>query len=267
MLVIDQQNQVAISNNAGAPAGHTGSPFDNKTCAKSGCHLGSAVVPTPGIITSTVPVNGYIPGTTYAITCSVGQTGINEYGFQISPMNNSGTLLGSLIITNPTTTKIVSTKYVTHTLAGTGGVGGKSWSFNWVAPGAGTGSVTFYGAFNFTNSSNSASGDVIHTSTLIIPEDLSAGINGISNNIQEVKISPNPFTDHFSIAYQLANAGEVVISLSDLKGNVVERVERGLQMPGKHVMELFPESSVKAGIYLITIQTPEGQLTKKAIKL
>jgi hypothetical protein len=54
--------------------------------------------------------------------------------FQISPQAVNGALQGQLIITSPNTTKIVSTKYVTHTASGTSGTGGKTWSFDWVAP-------------------------------------------------------------------------------------------------------------------------------------
>jgi hypothetical protein len=265
LLFIDQQNQVAVSNNSGAPAGHTGSPFDNKTCAKSGCHLGSAVVQNPNLISSNVPFSGYIPGTTYTITCTVGQTGINKYGFQISPMNNAGTLLGSLIITNPATTKIVSTKYVTHTLSGTAGAGTKTWAFNWVAPATGTGSVTFYGAFNYTNSSNSASGDVIHTSTLTIPES-TAGITDIPGNISELLLSPNPVTEIFNVLYHLTTTSEVTIELRDINGKSVKRIEKGIEQPGKYQMDLSADT-FGTGIYFITIYTSGDQLTRKVVKL
>lgn len=125
----------------GAPAGYTGSPYDNKNCTF--CHGGSASTVT-GWITSNIPAQGYTPGQSYTITCS--STGSGNKGFEISPHDLSGTLLGS--ITPGTGSKIVGAKYLTHTAAVTGG--SATWTWTWTAPAAGTGSVTFYCAFVVT---------------------------------------------------------------------------------------------------------------------
>ena len=134
----------AISNPTGAPAGNTGSPSDATTCAES-CHGGSAVTQA-GLITSNIPTAGYTPGSTYTITASI--TGTGNKGFQVSPQNTAGTLLGSLIA--GTGSQIVGIKYVTHSSAKSASAA--SWTFQWIAPAAGTGSVTFYGAFAITQS-------------------------------------------------------------------------------------------------------------------
>lgn len=129
----------------GAPAGVTGSPGDGSNC--SSCH-GTAATTTTGWITSNIPVAGYTPGQSYQITATNNMTGSGQYGFEVSPQNNAGTLLGTL--TAGTNSKLVgSGKYVTHSSSSSTI---KSWTFSWVAPAAGTGIVTFYGAFarNFT---------------------------------------------------------------------------------------------------------------------
>jgi len=267
MLVADQQNKVAISNNAGAPAGHTGSPSDNKTCATTGCHLGSAVIPTPGIITSNIPTSGYLPGSTYTITCSVSQAGINEFGFQVSPMSSTGLLRGQPIITNPTTTKIVATKYITHTTAGTPGAGSKTWSFNWVAPSAGTGSVTFYGAFNYTNSNNSTTGDVIHTSTMVVQEDLTSGLPESIAGVFKANIFPNPFQNSLDISYSLPLAENVDIFIHDTGGRLVRHIAKGMQAPGQYRAEINVDAAFTTGVYFITLISGAGKQTVKALKL
>lgn len=143
----------------GAPAGVSSSPSDGATCAKSGCH-GGPVTAMSGIITSNVPVAGYTGGITYTITATFsGSAGVNK-GFEISPQNSAGTLLGTLIA--GTGTKLTgSGKYITHStpISADPAV----WSFQWTAPAKGTGTVTFYGsfAFDFTN---------VYTSFLIINE-------------------------------------------------------------------------------------------------
>ena len=124
----------------GAPAGKTGSPGDGSSCTS--CH-GQAATTTAGLITSTIPVTGYVPGQTYQITAVATLGSSGKYGFEVSSQNASGTQLGTLVA--GTGSKLVGgSKYVTHSSASTSV---KTWTFGWIAPAAGTGEVTFYGAF------------------------------------------------------------------------------------------------------------------------
>jgi len=124
----------------GAPPAKTGSPGDGSNCTE--CHGGTATSVT-GWITSNIPSGGYTPGQTYQITATNQLTGSGKFGFEVSPQNAAGTLLGTLAA--GTNSQLVgSNKYVTHTNANTTV---SSWTFNWTAPAAGTGTVTFYGAF------------------------------------------------------------------------------------------------------------------------
>lgn len=167
------------SNSSGAPNGFTGSPGDGgNTCAVSGCHSGISVGIKTNVFTSNIPTDGYVPGTTYTITATVRSSpSRNTFGFQISPQTNAGVLVGSMISTSAGTKLTGAGKYLTHTSSGITGSGGvKSWSFNWVAPVAGTGNVTFYGAFNHANGNGGTSGDSIFKSTFIISEKVQAPI-------------------------------------------------------------------------------------------
>lgn len=124
----------------GAPAAKTGSPGDGGICTE--CHGGTATT-TAGQITSNIPASGYVPGQTYQITATNPLTGSGKYGFEVSPQNVAGTLLGTLVA--GTGSQLVGgNKYVTHSNANTTT---SSWTFSWTAPAAGTGTVTFYGAF------------------------------------------------------------------------------------------------------------------------
>ncbi|MFN9520073.1 MAG: hypothetical protein ACK574_10140, partial [Bacteroidota bacterium] len=90
-----------FTNTGGAPSGNTAAPGDGNC---TGCHSGSLI--TSGAdwnnftITSTVPVGGYVPGTTYTITISHTQSGINKWGFQATVLNSSNAMAGSIINTN-----------------------------------------------------------------------------------------------------------------------------------------------------------------------
>jgi hypothetical protein len=169
------------TNSTGAPSGSTGSPGDGgNTCAVSGCHSGISVGTKFNVFTSNIPSEGYVPGTTYTITATVRSSpSRNTFGFQISPQTNTGVLVGTMISTSAGTKLTGAGKYLTHSTTGIGTNGVKSWSFNWVAPSAGTGNVTFYGAFNHANGNGGTSGDSIFKSTYVINEKVQAPIVNI----------------------------------------------------------------------------------------
>jgi hypothetical protein len=195
----------ANSNPEGAPAGNTGSPSDGTTCSKSGCHNGSPVTQA-GIITSDVPSSGYLPGNSYNITVSL--SGSGKKGFQVSPQDINGNLMGSLIA--GTGTKIVGTKYITHSAAKT--ATSSSWTFQWIAPAAGKGAITFYGAFAITQ-------DATKKSTLIISE--ASTVQGVSNEANaKISVYPNPATDFIQIKLiDPISSGKAM--LFDLSGKLV----------------------------------------------
>jgi len=124
----------------GAPPAKTGSPGDGSNCTE--CHGGTPTSVT-GWITSNIPASGYTPGQSYQITATNQITGSGKFGFEVSPQNVAGDLLGTL--TAGANNQLVgNNKYVTHVSANTSV---SSWTFTWTAPPAGTGQVTFYGAF------------------------------------------------------------------------------------------------------------------------
>lgn len=169
----------------GAPAGYTGSPGDGQNC--TACHGGTATTST-GWITSTIPPTGYVPGQTYQITATNNLTGSGKYGFEVSPQNVSGALLGTLAAGSGSQL-VGSGKYITHTNAN---ITNNTWTFNWTAPASGTGQVTFYGAFAKGNPGP------VTLSTLAVNEALTApGAAGpISGPTQVCKSA----TENYSIA-------------------------------------------------------------------
>jgi hypothetical protein len=65
-------------------------------------------------------------------------------GFEISPQNTAGAQKGTLVAGSGSQLVGGGTKYITHTNANTTT---NTWTFGWIAPAAGSGAVTFYGAF------------------------------------------------------------------------------------------------------------------------
>jgi hypothetical protein len=169
LIIADAFTQEAHTYSSGSPGNYSGSPGDgNLTCA-NGCHGGTAISQA-GIITTDVPAAGYTPGSSYTITLTVSYMTRLRYGFELSAENAAGTSLGTF--SHPTTdTRGVAGTHATHTSSGTSApLGSKTWTLTWTAPAAGSGPVTFYGAFNATNSNNSSSGDQILKSTTTVQE-------------------------------------------------------------------------------------------------
>ncbi len=187
------------SYTGGSPGGKTGSPGDGgATCTQ--CHSGTAQT-QGGLIATTIPFAGYEPGQTYTITVSANMAGISKYGFELTAESAGGVKQGTFSITDPARTKKVNGgKAVTHTSGGTVASGNAiSWSFDWTAPAAGTGQITFYTTVNATNSNGSTSGDQIYKGTRTVSEHVA--------NPQITSVEPNTVAQDY--------VGDVVITGSE----------------------------------------------------
>lgn len=265
LVLMDSSGNSAMSNGSGAPAGHTNSPADGMTCSMSTCHGGTATASAAQIISSNVPAGGYTPGQTYTITATSSQAGINKFGFQISPQKANGQIMGSLSVTNATATKIVSTKYITHTSSGTAGTSNsRTWSFNWTAPASGSGPVTFYGAFLFANGNNASSGDVVRTNTLVINEN-TTGLSEMADLVN-TKVYPNPVVDKVNIQLTMKSPGSAQLSLIDLNGKIISDKEFTDVSSGLNQLSMEIPSTLTGGVYQLLIITPEGKSLTKILK-
>lgn len=266
LLLWDVSNNFTYSDGSGAPGGVSGSPGDNyNTCSKSGCHTGFVVTAIPGIITSNIPVTGYMPGHTYTITATCTQAGISKWGFEISPQSPNGTLLGIPVITNSITTKITSFKYVTHRTAGNSGANSKTWSFNWIAPIMGTGDVTFYGAFNYANNNGSASGDHIHTSTLIVSEATATSVNNVIEQETSFNVYPNPVTTASQVSLYMKEPGSVHLSFLNTIGQVVREICNEKNVNGSFIYNFNKNDFPSPGIYFVRFDTEKGTVAKRVV--
>lgn len=231
-------------NSSGAPSGYAGDPAGgNRNCTN--CHGGSDAVQQAGWISSDIPETGYVSGTTYSITATATGAGISKFGFQVSAQNSSGTFLGTLVNTGTETKLISGTNYITHTSSGLSGDGSKVWTFNWTAPGSGSGEVVFYGAFNLADGNGGSSGDAIRLSTLTVNEDASTGFDP-DEIAGQFSVYPNPARDelHVTTADGLAGSGYTVY---DQAG---KQVMMGLL---NEKITMLSISHLKAGIYYVRI--------------
>lgn len=260
-ICISEFTSTAHSNAGGAPMAKTGSPGDGSNC--TGCHTGTASS-SGGSITSNVPVTGYIPGDTYTITATITVSGINKFGFEISPQGTTSTQKGTLIATDAINTKLLGMtgKYITHKTAGTAGTGTKTWTFNWTAPIAGSGNAILYGAFVAANANGTNTGDQVFLTSLLIQENLSAGIMDIVNNADSWNVYPNPSTDRINIESLDANAEMKSLEMYDITGKLIKSFSYETISQSQSI----DIANLQSGVYVLNIQTDKNRVTKKFVK-
>ncbi|MFZ4521273.1 MAG: choice-of-anchor V domain-containing protein [Bacteroidales bacterium] len=214
---------------SGAPSGYTGSPGDGQDCHD--CHGGSATA-VSGWITTNIPAGGYTAGSTYNITVSV--SGSGSKGFQVSPQNAAGTQLGTMVAGSGSETT-GSGKYVTHSSSSSSNPA--TWTFQWIAPASGTGSVTFYGAFCVTKSDT-------RLSTLTVTESATP--------------SPYVFTDNFNRDLgisPLTNGGTPAMTwttASTASPAGLSITNAATNDPNNYVVQMYAGSTPAAGRTYIT---------------
>jgi hypothetical protein len=231
----------------GAPAGYTGSPFDGKNCTT--CHGGNASNVTDWI-TSDVPASGYVPGNNYSITVTV--TGSGKKGFEVSPQDAAGNLIGTLIA--GTGSELTgSGKYITQSSSITSSPA--VWTFTWTAPVAGTGDVVFYGAFALSTSTTKLS-------TLTIPEG-TVGISDKGNTSVSGSVSPNPAGSTFTLSLAGLTPGNLLVRIVNTSGKVV--YSDNYQVAGTTWSTPINLSGQAAGLYFVETKLGNSVKTFKLI--
>lgn len=248
-----------VARRDGSDPGYTGSPGDgNKSCTT--CH-GGVATPKEGWITSDIPAGGYIPGQTYTIKATNTVMGATRFGFEVSPQKNNGDLMGTIVVTDTLRTKLVGeSKYITYRSDGVDGVDSNSWTFDWVAPQAGSGEVVFYGAFNANPGHKGADGTTL--STLKVKEAGSTtGLALLSDRVSNLAVFPNPSNDVVKVNFDLKRSSHVTINVSDLNGKRLISVLKGKY--NGNVTKEVNISELPQGVYLMNIEVDGKSATQK----
>jgi hypothetical protein len=225
-------------------------------------------------ISSNVPASGYIPGTTYTVTCKAVSTvsGQNSnFGFECTPENKSGKLLGTLanIVTSGAhSTQIISSspsKWVTHTSGSYQATDSTTWSFQWTAPNPAVGAVEFYATFN-CGSGDSRTTAQIYRDSIHIDQDSTAGIDQLTAFIDEVKVYPNPVNDKLTVTYVLKAEATISINIIAMDGKkVCSLLSNCKQGAGGQNGTYSVNANLKQGTYLLEIREDEGAIYQKIL--
>ena len=283
----------AASHGWDCTGGETGLGNSAGCGSGGGCHSTSA---TPGIVVSLeldsagVPVTGYKPGLTYKVTIrgvNTTSSSLPRFGFQVAAFKGSASQVtpvnvGTLQATGlPTGVHYQTPVNLTYTVAnileqstaiaadsGTGGTGTLyKESFTWVAPVAGTGTVSFWGVINAVNfNGNQDGGDLWNTDSLVIHEDTTVVVNGVRElqGNMEVNVYPNPATDHLHIELSNAISGAYELSVFDAAGREIMKQNEHISSGSSTVV--VNTSNWSQGIYFVKVSKDGIQKVEKIVK-
>lgn len=216
-------NPTAGAFSAGPPPGYARAPGEEPdACAE--CHL-SPGDPGSGQISITVPPT-YVPGQTYQVTVTHTNpdTSRQRWGFQLTALDTSDEKAGELQNTSVLTQVITggpggNRQYIEHSSSGTfiNQQGGASWTFNWVAPAADVGVVTFYAAGNHANNDGNTSGDYIYFTFATSQPAAATPDFSVSGSASLQTVAPgNGTTYNVTVTPSNGFTGNVSLSISGL---------------------------------------------------
>ena len=142
----------------------TGAP-NEANCTQ--CHAGNALNDSDGSLMLTIP-GTYEPNEIYTVVVNLSRTGQSKWGFEMTALDGNGARAGSFTADDAANTQVSeanSKQYIKQTFDGTatGTNDAHSWEFQWTAPDADVGPITFYAAGNAADADFGITGDYIYT--------------------------------------------------------------------------------------------------------
>ena len=263
-----------------------GNPMGCKTC--HGSIATPAVTLALELDSAGVPVTHYKAGMAYTVTITGTNTStftLPKFGLQI------GSIKGSVAVVTPVNAGTWSAPFPTSThyaapspgnyvvgvvehtspLTATSGTGtsGTTYSqtFNWTAPAAGTGTISFWSVLNAVNNNTTDdSGDKWNTTHIVINEWTTSGV-GISEQTKDefnASLFPNPTAETIHLTYLLKKPSLVSAKIMDITGKTIVNLLEENQDSGYQVIN-GDASTLNKGSYLVVLDIDHQRVVKKLI--
>ena len=236
----------AFANSFGPLDNLTGAPAENN-CTQ--CHAGNELNASGGSLMLTIPET-YTPNEVYTIVVNLSRTGQSRWGFEMTALDADGARAGSFAADDAENTQVSEAnnkQYIKQTLIGTaqGTNDSHSWEFQWTAPDADIGPITFYAAGNAANGDFGLSGDYIYTaqgeSTPPVPV-----VAGVSLEIVgEMALSTMDAVEGVSYTLKVTNTGNMMDTIT-LEASAEVGIESSvLGSLGENSIELEADASAE----------------------
>lgn len=225
------------------------------TCAN--CH-GSAGAGGSVALTSDIPAAGYTPGTTYHMTATVTYSGRSCFGIDLIALNSSNASTGTITVTDATYTKTVTSASKVNLEQKMPKPTG-TFTFDWTAPVAGTGNVTFYFAGLAANGNGTDdSSDYTYTGNKVVAENL-GGTNGIETLQVSASVFPNPAASTATV--KTAIQASATVNVLDMNGRLMQQTA----VANAAQFELNV-SDLSAGVYFVQVQGASKTAIARLVK-
>ena len=201
----------------------------------------------------------YKPNTEYIIEINgTNKDSLEHFGFQTMISTGTGATGGTLIASSPktNTTLIGANPTIAHNTVIEGVKKGLfKINFEWIAPNPGVGEINFASILNAVNMDESASGDQpSEIVSLMLKEKIDLKIQP-NRTIKASCIYPNPCSNVLNI--ETASATKFMATVYDVAGRQV--------MAPSH-QNSIDVSTLSNGLYILRLQSEEGQQTVSFIK-
>ena len=231
-----------IAFSSGQGGAFSGSPGDsNNTC--SNCHNGGA---QGGTVTLTNVPTTYQANAMYNLQLDIAGGSSVRRGFNITAEDANGVKVGSWTAGAGQQLRNDSNG-LTHTTAGNSNT---SWTLQWQAPATDVGGITFYYATVQGDGSGSSGDQVVAGNSAV-----SLGVDNFTQT--QFAVYPNPFVDRITV--DLTTGGEATYEIYDVLG---KRVVAGKMISGEEI----GLSDLRSGMYILRLQTPDGEITRQLVK-
>ena len=94
--------------------------------------------------------------------------------------------------------------------------------------------------------------------------DLMTGLNDINTYESSLSIYPNPTTSDINISFSTSQSSDVAISIMDINGRNIFHQTKTEIKEGNHQFS-FSIPNTSQGVYILTVQTIDGMMTRKLI--
>lgn len=245
--------------------GAPGSVGTEGTCANVGCHSSGAFDPSLSIDLldgDGTAVETYEPGSSYTlrIVTQAGSGSPARYGFQAVSLDASDAQAGSWgdIGTGKQVVNLSARDYLEQSSPSQDG----TFEMEWIAPEAGTGSVTFYTASAAVNNNGGTSGDGTAAGSLELSEATSSNTFDLSDGIASFQVMPNPVGEQFTLEVNSLTSGDFTVSIIGLNGATL-RSEK-ISLTNGINREVFQVADLASGLYILQL---EGESQAAAARL
>ncbi len=168
-------------------------------------------------------VNTYEAFTDYYVTVKGTNASLSHFGFQVKALNSanasSGTFSNFPADVHPATFN--NRTYVEHAhQLPKDGNGEYSATFEWTAPPAGAGTITFFGCLNAVNDDDAISGDKPSSPFNVALSEVTSSVGKVDQAVS-IKTYPNPFNSLLNIDIEKGSTGIYHVIAFDVRGKQI----------------------------------------------